>query len=104
MLRHKLSRPKVRLLLSILMLKDADRDHYAVLGVDRVVGHKPRHFADDGHKALIDQLRHLLGVGDALVAPHRNVHRALAYLLLPRGRGDQRAPPRVLYKAATLAG
>src|SRR5918993_3654586 len=74
MLRHKLSRQKGRLLLSVLMLKDASRNCYAVPGVDRVVSHESRHFADDGHKDLIDQLRHPLRVSRALVAPHCNVH------------------------------
>src|SRR5919202_4250794 len=101
MLCHKLSCHKVGLLLSILMLKDAGRNHYAVPSIDEVVSHKPRHLADDGHKALIRNPPCFARVGHTLVAPHRNVHRALAYLLLSRGRGDQRAPPRVLYKAAT---
>ena len=81
MLRHELSRPKVRLLLGVLMLEDAARNDYAVPGVDQLVGHESQHFADDRNKALIDQLAHLLGVAHALVAPHRNVHSSLAYLL-----------------------
>ena len=74
MLRHELSSPPVRLLLSGRVLKDAGRNYYAVPGVDQVLSHKSRDFADDGHKALIDQLPHFLRVGHALVAPHRNVH------------------------------
>src|SRR5215217_1016321 len=88
MLCHELSCPKVRLLLSVLVLEDAGRNYYAVPGVDPVVSYKSRHFADEGHKALIDQLHHLLRVGDALVAPHRNIHRSR----LPpshRGRGHR---------------
>src|SRR5918995_5458798 len=88
MLRHKLSCPKSRLLLSVLMLKDAGRNHHAVAGVDTVVSHESGHLADDGHVVLLDQLRHLSRVGHALVAPHRNVHR---FGLPPshRGRADQ---------------
>src|SRR5215207_5226396 len=56
------------------MLEDAGRNHHAVSGIDTVVSHKSRHFADDGHVVLLNQLRHLLGVGHALVAPHCNVH------------------------------
>src|SRR5215212_10999549 len=74
MLLHELSCSKGRLLLSGLMLKDAGCNHYAVAGVDQVVSHESRHFADDGHKAFLAQLRHLFGVSDALVAPHCNVH------------------------------
>src|SRR5918998_1169066 len=80
MLRRKLSSPPIRLLLSLLVLKDAGRNYYAVPGVDQVVSHKSRHFADDGHKALLGHLRHLLRVGHALVPPHRNVH-SFCYLL-----------------------
>src|SRR5215211_1413174 len=100
MLCHELSCPKGRLLLSVLMLEDAGRNHHAVPGVDTVVSHEPRHFADDGHVVLLNQLPHLLRVGDALVAPHRNVHR---FGLPPsyRGRADQ--PCLKLINAATLA-
>ena len=49
MLLHQLSCPKVRLLLSVLMLKDACRNYYAVSGVNKVVSHESRHLADDGH-------------------------------------------------------
>src|SRR5919199_1554886 len=75
MLLHKLSCPKARLLLGVLMLKDARRNYYAIPGVDIVVSHESRHFADDGQEALFDQLHHPFRVGNALVAPHRNVHR-----------------------------
>src|SRR5215211_5883153 len=74
MLLYELSGPKGRLLLSILMLKDAGRHYYAVAGVDPVVSDEPRHFADDGHEAFLGHLPHLLRVGHALVAPHCNVH------------------------------
>src|SRR5215213_8780209 len=93
MLCHKLSSHKGRLLLSVLMLKDANPDHYAVPGVECVVSHESRQFADDGHKALPGHLRHLLGVSDALVAPHCNVHSSS---LPPSHRGrDRSAPPQV---------
>src|SRR5215217_8028568 len=82
------------------MLEDADRNHYAVPGVDTVVSHESRHLADDGHVVLLDQLRHLSRVGHALVAPHRNVQ---SFGLPPshRGRGNQ--PCLKLINAATLA-
>jgi hypothetical protein len=57
------------------MLKDADPDHYAVPGVDYVVSHKSRQFAEDGHKAFLGHLCHLLRVSHTLVSPHRNVQR-----------------------------
>src|SRR5918998_6762933 len=73
-LRHELSSPPVRLLLSILVLKDAGRNHYAVPGVDKVESHESGHFADDGYKALVRPARYLARVGHALVAPYRSVH------------------------------
>src|ERR687897_851381 len=85
MLRDELSCQKGRLLLSVLMLKDANPNHYAVPGVDCVVSHESRQVADDGHKALLGHLRHLLGVGHALEAPHCNVHSSLAHLLREGG-------------------
>src|SRR5918998_2324146 len=100
MLRHELSSHKVRLLLSVLMLKDACRNHYAIASVDPVVSDEPRHFADEGHKALLDQLARLLGVGNTVVSAHCNVHSSN----LPpshRGRGDQ--PHLKLINAPTLA-
>src|SRR5215218_8704684 len=51
MLPHELSCHKGRLLLSVLMLKDACRNCYAVPGVHQVVSHESRHLADDRHKA-----------------------------------------------------
>src|SRR5829696_8733594 len=100
MLLHELSSHKGRLLLSVLMLKDANPDHYAVPGVDKVVSHESRQFADDGHKAFLAHLRHLLRVTHALVAPYCNVH---PFSLPPshRGRADQARLK--LYNAATLA-
>src|SRR5918994_1108353 len=74
MLLYELSSPKGRLLLSILVLKDAGRNYYAVPGVDPVVSHESRHFADQGHEAFLGHLPHLLRVGHALVAAHCNVH------------------------------
>src|ERR687897_927171 len=71
---HELSSHEVRLLLSVLVLKDACRNHYAIPSVDPVVSDEPRYFADEGHKALLDQLPRLLGVSDALVSAHCNVH------------------------------
>ena len=50
MLSHELSCPKVRLLLSGLMLKDAGRNCYAVPGVDQVVSYESRQFADNRKK------------------------------------------------------
>src|SRR5919107_1246201 len=93
MLRHKLSSPKGRLLLSVLMLKDADPNYYAVPGVDCVVSHEPRHFADDGHKALLGHLHHLLRVGHALEAPHCNVHSFCAPSFLTRLRETAGSEP-----------
>src|SRR5215213_3308162 len=101
MLLHELSCPEGRLLLSVLMLEDADRNHYAVPGLDTIVSNESRHLADDGHVVLLNQLRHLLGVGDALVAPHRNVH---SFGLPPSHRGrDSSAPPNKSNNAATLS-
>src|SRR5215217_4524893 len=74
MLCHELSSPKGRLLLGVLMFKDADPNQYAVPGVDCVVSHESRHFADEGHEALLGNLRHLLRVSHALEPPHCNVH------------------------------
>src|SRR5215203_2983532 len=85
MLGHELSRQKGRLLLSVLMLEDAGRNYHAVPGVDRVVSHETRHLADDGHKALLGHLSHLLRVTHALVAAHCNVHSSLAYLPVREG-------------------
>src|SRR5215217_1124697 len=50
MLRHEISSPPVRLLLGVLVLKDAGRNHYALPGVDHVVSHESGHFADEGIK------------------------------------------------------
>src|SRR5215213_6213896 len=93
MLRHELSCPKGRLLLSVLMLEDAGSNCYPVPGVDMVVSHESRHFADDGQKALLGQLRHLLGVSHALVAPHHSVHSFM--LPPPSHRGRDPLRPRL---------
>src|SRR5215210_4932259 len=74
MLRHELSSPPARLLLSGLVLKDGGRNHYAFPGVDHVVSHESRHFADDGQEVLLDLPRHLARVGHTLVPPYRSVH------------------------------
>src|SRR5215218_4183731 len=100
MLPHKLSCPKGGLLLSVLMLEDAGCNHYAVPGVDHVVSHKSRHFADDGHKAFLAHLGHLLGVSHALVAPHCCVHSS-TLLPLKRGRAPL-APPLELLQVESL--
>src|SRR5215213_837240 len=84
MLLYELSSQKVRLLLSVLMLIDAGRNHYAIPSVDPIVSHEPRYFADEGHKALLDQLPHLLRVSDALVSAHCNVH-SFSHLLRKGG-------------------
>src|SRR5919112_4056344 len=81
MLCREISSPPVRLLLSLLVLKDAGRNHYAVPGVDPVVSHEPRHFADHGQELLLHVPRHLFRVGHTLVAPYRSVHRFFHYLL-----------------------
>src|SRR5918997_6609457 len=73
MLCHELSSPPVCLLLSVLVLKDAGRNHHAVPGVDPVVSHESRQFADDGYKALLHLAPYLARVGHALVAPYRSV-------------------------------
>src|SRR5215204_5419239 len=90
MLRVELSSPPIRLLLSSLVLKDAGRNHYAVPGVDPVVSHGSRDFADDGHKDLIDQLPRFSRVGHALVPPHRNVHSFSAASFLSRFLSHER--------------
>src|SRR5215207_10818885 len=74
MLPHQLSCPIGGLLLSVLMLKDANPDHYPVPGVECVVSHESRQFTDDGHKVLLGHLGHPLRVGNTLVSAHCNVH------------------------------
>src|SRR5215208_7220955 len=100
MLRDELSCHKGRFLLSSLVLKDADPNQYAVAGVDCVVSHKSRQFADDGHKAFLGHLCHLLRVTHALEPPYCNVH---SFSLPPshRGRGDQ---PRQLANEPSVKG
>src|SRR5215217_6771440 len=87
MLRHEISSPPVRLLLCLLVLKDAGRNHYAIPRVDHVVSHETWHFADDGYKALLHQARCLASVDHTLVAPYRNVHSfcATSFPTLPHG-------------------
>src|SRR5215210_6427554 len=74
MLPHQLSCPIGGLLLSVLMLKDANPDHNSVPGVECVVSHESRQFTDDGHKVLLGHLGHPLRVGNTLVSTHCNVH------------------------------
>src|SRR5215216_7540480 len=95
MLPPQLSCPKGRLLLSVLMLKDANPNHYAVPGVDCVVSHESRQFTDDGHKVLLGHLRHPLRVGNTLVSAHCNVHR---FTPPPKRRRDPKAPPKVVQR------
>src|SRR5215213_5061353 len=80
-LRHELPSLPARLLLSLLVLKDAGSNHYALPGVDPVVSHESRHFADDGQEVLLHLLRHLFGVSHTLVAPYCSVHSFFHYLL-----------------------
>src|SRR5215208_4868186 len=101
MLRDELSCQKGRLLLCGLMLKDANPNHYAVPGVDCIVSHESWQVADDGHKALLGHLRHLLGVGHALEPPHCNVH---SFSPPPKRRRDQSAPPQVDQRGAQCEG
>src|SRR5215212_1497830 len=82
------------------MLKDADRNHGAVLGVDTVVSYESRHFADDGHVVLLNQLPHLLRVGDALVAPYRNIH---SFCTTPFRKWRNSRQPLQLASPTTLA-
>src|SRR5918994_1014472 len=100
MLLPELPCHKVGLLLSVLMLKDACRNHYPVSCVDPVVSDEPLYFADEGHEALIDNPPRFARVGHTLVAPYRNVH---SFNLPPssRGRGDQ--PHLLLDNVTTLA-
>src|ERR687893_993558 len=88
MLCHKLSCPIGGLLLSVLMLKDANPNHYPVPGVDCVVSHESRQFTDDGHKVLLGHLRHPLRVGNTLVSAHCNVH---SFTPPPKRRRDPSA-------------
>src|SRR5215212_2368597 len=46
----------------------------AIPGVDPVVSHESRHFADHGQELLLHVPRHLFRVGHTLVAPYRSVH------------------------------
>src|SRR5215211_1350028 len=97
MLRHELSSPPVRLLLGVLVLKDAGRNHYALPGVDKVESHESWHFADDRHKALLHQARCLARVGHALIPPYRNV-RSFCATSFPT------LPPRSICIVYTLTG
>src|ERR687898_1556354 len=74
MLCHELSSPPVRLLLSVLVLKDAGRNHHPVPGVDPVVSHESGDFANDGYKALLHLAPCLARVAHALIPPYRSVH------------------------------
>src|SRR5919112_4207413 len=69
MLPHQLSCPIGGLLLSVLMLKDANPNHYPVPGVECVVSHESRQFTNDGHKVLLGHLGHPLRVGNTVTYP-----------------------------------
>src|SRR5687768_9649611 len=101
MLRDELSCQKGRLLLCVLMLKDANPNHYAVPGVECVVSHESRHLADDGQKAFLGHLRHLLGVSHALEPPHCNVH---SFSPPPKRRRGRRVPPNQLINVPSVKG
>src|SRR5829696_9323726 len=101
MLPHQLSCPIGGLLLSVLMLKDANPNHYPVPGVDCVVSHESRQFTDDGHKVLLGHLRHPLRVGNILVSAHCNVHR---FTPPPKRRRGRRVPPNQLINVPSVKG
>src|SRR5215217_7736160 len=98
---HELSSQKVRLLLSVLMLIDACRNHYAIPSVDPIVSHESRYFADEGHKALLDQLPHLLRVSHALVSAHCNVH---SFSPPPKKEGGTLRPRLKLFNVFSVKG
>src|SRR5918998_4281570 len=101
MLLYELSCPKGRLLLSVLMLKDACRNCYSVPGVHQVVSHESRHLADDGQKAFLGYLQHLLRVSHALEAPHCSVHR---FTYLPLREGGTLRPRLKLINVPSVKG
>src|SRR5215212_4926734 len=101
MLPHQLSCPIGGLLLSVLMLKDANPNHYAVPGVDCVVSHESWQFTDDGHKVLLGHLRHPLRVGNTLVSAHCNVH---SFTPPPKRRRGRRVPPNQLINVPSVKG
>jgi hypothetical protein len=91
MLCHKLSCPKSRLLLSVLMLEDAGRNRYAVASVDEVVSHEPLYFADEEQEALIHNPPRFARVTHTLVAPYRDVQ--LSATLRDQGPGRSSLGP-----------
>ena len=101
MLPHQLSCPIGGLLLSVLMLKDANPNHYPVPGVECVVSHESRQFTDDGNKVLLGHLRHPLRVGNTLVSAHCNVH---SFTPLPKTRRGRRVPPNQLIDVPSVKG
>src|SRR5215208_561469 len=101
MLLHELSCPIGGLLLSILMLKDANPNHYPVAGVECVVSHESRQFTDDGHKVLLGHLGHPLRVGNILVSAHCNVH---SFSPPPKRRRGRRVPPNQLINVPSVKG
>src|ERR671920_708543 len=101
MLPHQLSCPIGGLLLSVLMLKDANPNHYRVPGVERVVSHESRQFTDDGNKVLLGHLRHPLRVGNTLVSAHCNVH---SFTPPPKRRRGRRVPPKQLINVPSVKG
>src|SRR5918994_2344131 len=101
MLPDQLSCPIGGLLLGVLMLEDADPNHYPVPGVEGVVSHESRQFTDDGHKVLLGHLGHPLRVGNALVSAHCNVH---SFTPLPKRRRGRRVPPNQLIDVPSVKG
>src|ERR671921_590761 len=101
MLPHQLSCPIGGLLLSVLMLKDANANHYPVPGVECVVSHEARQFTDDGHKVLLGHLLHPLRVGNTLVSAHCNVH---SFTPPPKRRRGRRVPPNQLINVPSVKG
>src|ERR671911_689611 len=99
MLLHELSCHKVRLLLSVLMLKDACRNHYTIPSVDPIVSDEPRYFADEGHEALIHKPPRFARVGHTLLSAHCNVHS----FTLPPKEGAGPVGPAVLRNVAKYA-
>src|ERR671921_1753849 len=103
MLLHELSSHKVGLLLSVLMLKDACRNHYPIPSVDPVVSDDPRYFADEGHKALLDSWPAFWG---SVTPSYRRTatYIALAYLLHIEGGVISPAVLRNVAKCEGLEG
>ena len=89
MLPHQLSCPIGGLFLSVLMLKDANPNHYPVPGVECVVSHESRQFTDMGTKSSWATLATLWG---SLTPSYRRTatYIALAHLLREGGADGSR--------------